>query len=278
MYRLLIADDHPLFRDAISRTLSLSVADAPAPPYELLQAASLAETLSLIDAHADSLDLLLLDLDLPDSHGLEGLMRLRQEADWLPVAILSAHEARETVLEALALGAVGYLSKSSPADVLREALARMLAGEVYVPAQLMRAAPRAAPLSASSASASSASASSAPASSASASSVPVPPPVPQPAPSLSEAEFARRWQTLTTKQRGVLERMVLGESNKMIAWQLGVAETTVKSHVSAILHKLGVASRVQAILLASHALPAMSGPSETSATPRRETPRSSAHE
>lgn len=267
MYRLLIADDHPLFRDAISRTLSLSVADAPAPPYELLQAASLAETLSLIDAHADSLDLLLLDLDLPDSHGLEGLMRLRQEADWLPVAILSAHEARETVLEALALGAVGYLSKSSSAEVLREALARMLAGEVYVPARLMRAAPR--PALASQAASSSASVSA---------SAPVPSPAPQLAPSLSEAEFAQRWQTLTTKQRGVLERMVLGESNKMIAWQLGVAETTVKSHVSAILHKLGVASRVQAILLASHALPAVSGASAPPAAPQRATPRRGAHE
>ena len=269
MYRLLIADDHPLFRDAISRTLSLSVADAPAPPYELLQAASLAETLSLIDAHADSLDLLLLDLDLPDSHGLEGLTRLRQEADWLPVAILSAHEARETVLEALALGAVGYLSKSSSAEVLREALARMLAGEVYVPARLMRAAPRPALASQAASSSSSASASA---------SAPVPSPAPQLAPSLSEAEFAQRWQTLTTKQRGVLERMVLGESNKMIAWQLGVAETTVKSHVSAILHKLGVASRVQAILLASHALPAVSGASAPPAAPQRATPRRGAHE
>ena len=265
MYRLLIADDHPLFRDAISRTLSLSVSDDSAPPYELLQAASLAETLSLIDAHADSLDLLLLDLDLPDSHGLEGLMRLRQEADWLPVAILSAHEARETVLEALALGAVGYLSKSSSAEVLREALARMLAGEVYVPARLMRAAPRPALASQVAPSPSSASA-------------PVPPPAPQLAPSLSEAEFAQRWQTLTTKQRGVLERMVLGESNKMIAWQLGVAETTVKSHVSAILHKLGVASRVQAILLASHSLPAVSGASAPPAAPQRATPRRGAHE
>ncbi|MBF08803.1 MAG: response regulator transcription factor [Cobetia sp.] len=265
MYRLLIADDHPLFRDAISRTLSLSVSDDSAPPYELLQAASLAETLSLIDAHADSLDLLLLDLDLPDSHGLEGLMRLRQEADWLPVAILSAHEARETVLEALALGAVGYLSKSSSAEVLREALARMLAGEVYVPARLMRAAPRPALASQVAPSPSSASA-------------PVPPPAPQLAPSLSEAEFAQRWQTLTTKQRGVLERMVLGESNKMIAWQLGVAETTVKSHVSAILHKLGVASRVQAILLASHSLPAVSSASAPPAAPQRATPRRGAHE
>ena len=265
MYRLLIADDHPLFRDAISRTLSLSVSDDSAPPYELLQAASLAETLSLIYVHADSLDLLLLDLDLPDSHGLEGLTRLRQEADWLPVAILSAHEARETVLEALALGAVGYLSKSSSAEVLREALARMLAGEVYVPARLMRAAPRPALASQVAPSPSSASA-------------PVPPPAPQLAPSLSEAEFAQRWQTLTTKQRGVLERMVLGESNKMIAWQLGVAETTIKSHVSAILHKLGVASRVQAILLASHSLPAVSGASAPPAAPQRATPRRGAHE
>ncbi|MCO7232635.1 MULTISPECIES: response regulator transcription factor [unclassified Cobetia] len=268
MYRLLIADDHPLFRDAISRTLSLSVADASAAPYELLQAASLAETLSLIDVHADSLDLLLLDLDLPDSHGLEGLRRLRQEADWLPVAILSAHEARETVLEALSLGAVGYLSKSSSAEVLREALARMLAGEVYVPAQLMRAAPRPASLSAPSASASTSAASS----------TSLPPPAPQLVPSLSEPEFARRWQTLTTKQRGVLERMVLGESNKMIAWQLGVAETTVKSHVSAILHKLEVTSRVQAILLASHALAAMSDTDASPALPKRATPRRGAHE
>ncbi|MDL2190447.1 response regulator transcription factor [Cobetia sp. LC6] len=265
MYRLLIADDHPLFRDAISRTLSLSVADASASPYELLQAASLAETLSLIDVHADNLDLLLLDLDLPDSHGLEGLRRLRQEADWLPVAILSAHEARETVLEALSLGAVGYLSKSSSAEVLREALARMLAGEVHVPARLMRTAPRPAQASQSAFLPSSTSASA---------SAPVPPP--QLAPSLSEAEFAQRWQTLTTKQRGVLERMVLGESNKMIAWQLGVAETTVKSHVSAILHKLGVASRVQAILLASHALPAVSDASAP--TPQRATPRRGANE
>ncbi|HAR07945.1 LuxR C-terminal-related transcriptional regulator, partial [uncultured Cobetia sp.] len=109
-------------------------------------------------------------------------------------------------------------------------------------------------------------------------SAPVPPPAPQLAPSLSEAEFAQRWQTLTTKQRGVLERMVLGESNKMIAWQLGVAETTVKSHVSAILHKLGVASRVQAILLASHSLPAVSSASAPPAAPQRATPRRGAHE
>ena len=167
----------------------------------------------------------------------------------------------------MALGAVGYLSKSSSAEVLREALARMLAGEVYVPARLMRAAPR--PALASQAASSSASASA---------SAPVPSPAPQLAPSLSEAEFAQRWQTLTTKQRGVLERMVLGESNKMIAWQLGVAETTIKSHVSAILHKLGVASRIQAILLASHALPAVSGASAPPAAPQRATPRRGAHE
>ena len=63
MHRLLIADDHPLFRDAISRTLNLAVADGSTPEYELLQAASLEEALSVIAHHADSLDLLLLDLD-----------------------------------------------------------------------------------------------------------------------------------------------------------------------------------------------------------------------
>lgn len=263
MHRLLIADDHPLFREAISRTLSSALSpDASSAAItqqgcELLQAASLEEALSVIAHHADSLDLLLLDLDLPDSHGLEGLARLRAEVDWLPVAILSAHEERETVLQALALGAVGYLSKSSSAEMLREALARMLAGEVHVPARLMRAAPR-------------------PAMTANA------PPTERPAtqqlaPSLSDNDFTQRWQSLTGKQRGVLERMVLGESNKMIAWQLGVAETTIKSHVSAILHKLGVTSRVQAILLASRGLSVASSLSQPPATQPSSTEPSSTH-
>ena len=75
-----------------------------------------------------------------------------------------------------------------------------------------------------------------------------------------------------------LELLVSAPAEAEQVYLAKLAETTVNSHVSAILHKLGVASRVQAILLASHALPAVSGPSEASAAPRRETPRSSAHE
>ncbi|WP_158772737.1 response regulator [Cobetia sp. L2A1] len=258
MYRVLIADDHPLFRDAISRTLSMQTSShdavrTSAPACELLEAASLSEALALIEVHADTLDLLLLDLDLPDSHGLEGLVRLRAEADWLPVAILSAHEERTTVLEALTLGAVGYLPKSTSAEALREALRRLLAGEVYVPASLIRTTPRLASLPSHPLCANSADTGTGVNDGTSERRHHASPL----APTMSDTDFAKHWQTLTGKQRGVLQRMVLGESNKMIAWQLGVAETTVKTHVSAILRKLGVSSRVQAILIASRALPAL---------------------
>ncbi|WP_024950731.1 response regulator [Cobetia crustatorum] len=261
MYRVLIADDHPLFRDAISRTLSAQTSPLAAQKEavlacELLEAASLGEALAVIEANADTLDLVLLDLDLPDSHGLDGLTRLRAEADWLPVAILSAHEERATVLEALTLGAVGYLSKSTSAEALREALTRMLAGEIHVPASLMRTSMPRPPMRDDAADSASRSASPRPTS----------PPL---IPAMSDTDFLVHWQALTGKQRGVLQRMVLGESNKMIAWQLGVAETTVKTHVSAILRKLGVSSRVQAILIASRALgSAPPSPSSSCKTPQ----------
>lgn len=264
MYRLLIADDHPLFRDAISRTLSAQTSPLAAQKEavlacELLEAASLGEALTMIEANADTLDLVLLDLDLPDSHGLEGLTRLRAEVDWLPVAILSAHEERATVLEALTLGAVGYLSKSTSAEALREALTRMLAGEIHVPASLMRTSMPRPPMRDDAADSASRSAS---------------PPL---IPAMSDTDFLVHWQALTGKQRGVLQRMVLGESNKMIAWQLGVAETTVKTHVSAILRKLGVSSRVQAILLASRGLAMASSLSQPPSTQPSSTQPSSTH-
>ena len=207
MYRLLVADDHPLFREAMVAVIARGLSGS-----ETLEAASLSAALSLVAEH-DDLDLALLDLGLPDAEGLSGLAQLRQAAPWLPVVIVSAEQHKQTILEALNLGAVGYIPKSTPRDALLTALQQILAGQVYLPPDIMRATSQ-------------------------------PLPVRRPP---SAAELA----SLTDKQREVLAHMVKGESNKMIAYRLDIAETTVKTHVSAILRKLRVSSRVQAILLAS---------------------------
>ncbi len=206
MHRLLVADDHPLFREAIVGVIAAGLEST-----EVLEAASLAEALRLAETN-EALDLVLLDLGLPDADGLSGLARLREAAPELAVVIVSAEQHRATVLEALELGAVGYIPKSTPRETLIDALRQVLDGQVYLPPAIMR---RPAPS--------------------------------RPAPVTEEDPLTG----LTDKQREVLTHMVRGESNKMIAFRLNIAETTVKTHVSAILRKLKVSSRVQAILLAS---------------------------
>ncbi len=211
MYSLLVADDHPLFRDALQTVISGGLANA-----HLLEAESLTAAIALVEAHTE-LDLLLLDLSLPDAEGLEGLTRLRDVFPWLPVAIVSAHQERQLVLDAITLGAVGYIPKSTPRETLLAALTQILEGQLYLPPDVMRRpAPRAV-LSPSTANASTGS---------------------------------ERLSRLTNKQLDVLGCMAKGMSNKQIARELVIAETTVKTHVSAILRKLNATSRVHAIVIA----------------------------
>ncbi|MDM7483298.1 MAG: response regulator transcription factor [Halomonas sp.] len=218
MYSLLVADDHPLFRDALQAVIRGGLADT-----QLLEADSLAAAMAHIEAH-DTLDLLLLDLSLPDADGLEGLKTLRSAFPWLPVAIVSAHQERQLVLDAITQGAVGYIPKSTPGEQLLSALEQILQGQLYLPADIMRRptaqrAPAAASVSSSTA--------------------------------LQDVERPGRLPRLTDKQLDVLSCMSQGMSNKQIARELTIAETTVKTHVSAILRKLGASSRVHAIVLAS---------------------------
>ncbi len=225
MYTLLVADDHPMFREAMVGAIAAALPDS-----RVLEAASLAQAIAQAEAQ-EELDLLLLDLALPDSEGLAGLRRLRETLPWLPVAILSAEQSRDIVLEALGLGAVGYLPKSTPRDDLLAALRQILAGQVYLPADILRRpTARHAPTDA---------ASTTPSLRTTAS-----------APTAHGDALSDGISQLTAKQLQVLACLSRGESNKAIARDLAIAETTVKSHVSAILRKLGVNSRVQAILTA----------------------------
>ncbi|HSH56611.1 MAG TPA: response regulator transcription factor [Halomonas sp.] len=212
MHTLMVADDHPLFREAIA-----AVIEAGMPGSRLMEAESLEEALRRAEA-CEELDLVLLDLGLPDSEGLEGLRALRETHPWLPVAILSADQERRTILDAINLGAVGYIPKSTPRRDLLAALSQLLEGQLYLPPDIMRR-----------------------------------PPAPHSPPVAVESSTHSRLSELTDKQLEVLIHLRRGASNKVIARELEIAETTVKTHVSAILHKLGVPGRVQAILAVGEA-------------------------
>lgn len=210
MYKILIADDHPLFREAIHNV----VADG-FPGSNVIETADLDSTLELT-REQDDIDLILLDLNMPGMHGLNGLINLRNESPTVPVVIISAEQDKQIVLQAITYGAVGFISKSSPRAQMTEAIEQILNGNVYLPSDIIRTQKT------------------------------------QSRRSSEDAGIAPELlQSLTRKQLLVLERMTKGESNKQIAYNLDIAETTVKAHVSAILRKLNVHNRVQAILSAS---------------------------
>src|SRR5471030_142868 len=210
MYKILIADDHPLFREAIHNVISDGF-----PVSEVMETADLDSALLLTREH-DDLDLILLDLNMPGMHGLNGLINLRNEAPTIPVVIVSAEQDKQIVLQAITYGAVGFITKSSPRLQMTEAIQQILNGKVYLPPDIIR--------------------------------------TQKPGTHRrmnDNPSFAPELlQALTRKQLLVLERMTKGESNKQIAYTLEIAETTVKAHVSAILRKLNVHNRVQAILSA----------------------------
>ena len=214
MYQVLIADDHPLFREAIARVI-----DDGFPGSTLLEASDLDTALAMADRH-DDLDLVLLDLNMPGMQGLGGLVRLRNLFPTLPAVIVSAEEEKRVILQTITYGAVGFITKSTPRKQMIQALEQVLAGSIYLSADIIRAGSGAVAGDDSA------------------------------APQRQPADLNDVLATLTRKQLQVFERMSRGESNKVIAYQLNIAESTVKAHVSAILRKLGATNRVQAILSA----------------------------
>ncbi|WP_286238441.1 response regulator [Neptuniibacter halophilus] len=213
MYKILIADDHPLFREAIINVIENSFSGC-----QTLETDDLDSALEIAQ-NEDELDLILLDLNMPGMNGLNGLITLRNDLPTVPVVIVSAEEDKQIVLQAITYGAVGFITKSSPRDQMADALQQILAGNVYLPSDIIRS---------------------------------------------SQPENRRTQRnddnqippellsSLTRRQLLVLERMSKGESNKQIAYNLNIAETTVKAHVSAILRKLGVHNRIQAVLSAGN--------------------------
>jgi len=201
----LIVDDHPLVCSALDGMLR-----AAFEPCDLLQAHSAAEALETV-RQLEDIDLVLLDLKLPDVEGFQGLLQLRREAPKIPILVLSGMEDARLSQLAQSYGALGYVSKKSSAAEIVTAVREVLAGNTAFPLCEAPCAPE----------------------------------------DLEEADQVTRViGTLTPQQTTVLRLLGEGLLNKQIAYELSISESTVKAHVSAILKKLEVSSRMQAVLLA----------------------------
>ena len=208
--KILVADDHPLIREALQHVLTeLDSA------VMLLEAANGESVRRLVAGHAD-LDLLLLDLRLPGVSGFELLDELRRDYPPLPIVVLSALDDAGTVKAVLARGAMGFIPKSSPHQVMLSALRLVISGGRYLPPELLTGDAMEA---------------------SSYDSV-----------AATEAPVSAAGLGLTPRQQEVLGLMAQGKSNKQICRDLGLAEATVKIHVTAILKALKVTSRAQAIV------------------------------
>ena len=205
-YHVLLADDHPLYRSAMCNVLADVFADAT-----LFECDDLATALAQLENN--SFDLVLLDLNLPDAAGTEGLARLRSAAPSTPVVVCSALDEPDLVRECFQLGVAGYLPKSSGMEITRHALQLVRGGGVYVPSEALAATP-----------------------------------VGEGKGQSGDAGEVVSTGDLTPRQRTVLSLLERGMSNKAIARELDIGEITVKAHVSAILRKLGVENRLQAII------------------------------
>jgi DNA-binding NarL/FixJ family response regulator len=194
---ILIADDHPLFRQALALA-----AGQVRPNARLIESATLASALSEANA-ADDLVLILLDLRMPGAEGFSGVALLHAEKPKVPILVVSSEAGAGAAQNALRFGAVGFIGKDSDLSVIENAIADALAGKrIEAP--------------------------------------------------IDEAldPVAANIASLTPTQLKVMLGLMQGRLNKQIAYDLGLSEATIKAHMTAILKKLDVQNRTQAVLAA----------------------------
>ena len=193
------------------RTAIKEALEADQGETKFLEANSFESLQELVDKNRE-VDLVLLDLHMPGVSGFAGLVYLCKRYPSVPVVIISANEDPVVIKRALEHGAAGFIPKSSSIDTITDAIAAVLMGEIWSPDTT-------------------------------ASNLP--------GNNVSEVELAERMAQLTPQQFKVLMMMSQGLLNKQIAYELNVSEATIKAHVSAIMSKLGVSNRTQAVLAAN---------------------------
>jgi len=202
--RLLIADDHPLFRGALREAVS-GLFEKP----DIAEAGSFEDVTRQLERGAE-IDLILLDLSMPGVRGFSGLMYLRAQYPSVPIIVVSANDDPAVIRRCMDFGASGFIPKTLGVEAMRAAIARVLEGGVWTPPDIELG------------------------------------PSDEPT-----AGMIARLALLTPQQVRVLMMLSEGLLNKQIAYELGVSEATIKAHVSAILQKLGVESRTQAVIAAA---------------------------
>ncbi|HEY4065456.1 MAG TPA: response regulator transcription factor [Burkholderiaceae bacterium] len=216
--KTLLVDDHTLFREGLALLITQGF-----PQLQLLQAGDIAQAMRQLEAHPD-IELLLLDLALPDSAGTSGLIHLHGHAPQVTIVVLSADETPETVLAAIDAGAAGFIPKTARSGVMQQALQTVLAGGVYLPPAVLLDGglaihdERDADVSAA---------------------------------FIAPAPDADAVTGLTPRQCDVLRLLIEGKPNKLICRELELSESTVKTHLGSIFRRLGASSRTQAVVAAA---------------------------
>ncbi len=205
-HRIIIVDDHPLFRSALRQTL-----EGAGNGFVFEEAGDVEGLSAALEANRDC-DLVLLDLNMPGVRGFSGLLLIRAQFPEIPVMIVSAVEDPAVIRRCFDLGASGYLSKSESAARIRQSIDTVLSGGLWLPEGVT---------------------------------------LDREGDEDEQAEMLARLATLTPQQVRVLMMLSDGLMNKQIAFELSISEATVKAHVSAILQKLNVDSRTQAVIAAS---------------------------
>ncbi len=205
--RLVIADDHPLFRGALREAVA-GLFDT----VDIAEAGSFDEITALLEGNGNGdVDLIMLDLSMPGTRGFSGLMYLRAQYPSVPIVVVSANDDPTVVRRCMDFGSAGYIPKTLGIDAIRAAIMHVLEGGVWTPPDIELGAECGA----------------------------------------DQSNILARLASLTPQQVRVLMMLSGGLLNKQIAHELGVSEATVKAHVSAILQKLGVESRTQAVITAA---------------------------
>ncbi|MEH6628961.1 MAG: response regulator transcription factor [Motiliproteus sp.] len=199
--KIIIADDHPLYRAGLKQALIQMM-----PDVEFIEADTLRAVREAVKQHSD-VDLVLLDLHMPGANGFSGLAWLRCQNPGMPVVVVSGSEEPSVMSRSIIYGASGFIPKSSCLNRITEGIKAVLEGEVWLPEEAA-----------------------------------------EEEVDENEANFAANLKRLTNKQFEILMYLNEGLLNKQIAYDLSIKETTVKTHVSAILRKLEVYSRTQVVI------------------------------
>lgn len=207
MLRVLIADDHPLFRAALRQVIESLFAE-----HQIFEAGTLDEARALVTGNADlDLNVILLDLRMPGSDGFSGLITLRNAAPEVPIIVISASSSAEIMHEAITYGAAGFIPKSCRKEEIADGVRRVINGQIFLPSDIAGGAAERAD---------------------------------------GHSPLRERMAALTQGELRVLALLAQGKSNKIIAYELGIQESTVMADITGILRKLRVHSRTQAVIAA----------------------------